>query len=102
MDDGDTACELAEALAGNIGLPLLELIDESAEAWAIELSSYQTSDMSFLPDIAAVTNLYPEHVDWHGSLAAYTAEPRATEMLPNTLSVAKCFGVVSSRGVSAS
>src|SRR5690606_40133799 len=25
----------------------------------------------FLPDIAAVTNLYPEHVDWHGSVERY-------------------------------
>src|SRR3546814_746177 len=29
------------ALCGNIGLPLLELIEDDAELWAIELSSYQ-------------------------------------------------------------
>jgi UDP-N-acetylmuramoylalanine-D-glutamate ligase len=39
-----------------------------------ELSSYQTADMDFLPDIAAITNLYPEHVDWHGSVERYFAD----------------------------
>src|SRR5690606_22557834 len=55
------------ALAGNIGMPLLELIDEEpADAWAIELSSYQTRD-AVEPDVAVVLNLFPEHLDWHGS-----------------------------------
>src|SRR5690606_39444785 len=39
-----------------------------------ELSIYQTADMNFLPDLAAVTNLYPEHVDWHGSVERYYAD----------------------------
>ena len=30
--------------------------------------------MSFLPDIAGVTNLYPEHVDWHGSVDRYFSD----------------------------
>src|SRR5690606_2882014 len=34
------------ALCGNIGLPLLELLDGDAELWAIELSSYQTRDVA--------------------------------------------------------
>ena len=37
---------LRTALAGNIGLPLLELLDDRADAWAIELSSYQTRDVA--------------------------------------------------------
>ncbi|MDB5613066.1 MAG: murD [Devosia sp.] len=57
-------------LAGNVGLAPLEIADRHAVV-IFELSSYQTADMSFLPDIAAVTNLYPEHVDWHGSLERY-------------------------------
>lgn len=57
-------------LAGNVGLPPLEIADRHAVV-IFELSSYQTADMSFLPDIAAVTNLYPEHVDWHGSTERY-------------------------------
>lgn len=60
------------ALAGNIGLPLLELLDVEPrpEFWAIELSSYQTREAS-LPDVAVVLNLFPEHLDWHGSEARY-------------------------------
>ena len=57
-------------LAGNVGLAPLEIADRHPVV-VLELSSYQTADMSFLPDIAAVTNLYPEHVDWHGSVQRY-------------------------------
>jgi len=62
------------ALAGNIGLPLLELMDDSADVWAIELSSYQTGDVAasgVRPAVAAVLNIFPEHLDWHGSQARY-------------------------------
>ena len=68
------------ALAGNIGLPLLEVLDEDAEAWAIELSSYQTGDVAaggVRPDVAVVTNLFPEHLDWHGSEARYVEDKLA-------------------------
>jgi UDP-N-acetylmuramoylalanine--D-glutamate ligase len=57
-------------LGGNVGVAPLEIADKHAVV-IFELSSYQTADMSFLPDIAAVTNLYPEHVDWHGSVERY-------------------------------
>jgi len=57
-------------LAGNVGLAPLEIADRHPVV-VLELSSYQTADMSFLPDIAAVTNLYPEHVDWHGNVQRY-------------------------------
>ena len=81
------AAGLRTALAGNIGLPLLELIDETAEAWAIELSSYQTRDVAASgarPAIAIVTNLFPEHLDWHGSEARYIEDKLAlvTEAKP--------------------
>src|SRR5690606_25164868 len=65
------------ALAGNIGLPLLELLDADADAWAIELSSYQTGDVGAAggrPDVATVLNLFPEHLDWHGSEARYVQD----------------------------
>ncbi|MGV8956103.1 MAG: UDP-N-acetylmuramoyl-L-alanine--D-glutamate ligase [Cypionkella sp.] len=57
-------------LAGNVGLAPLDIAGRHAVV-VFELSSYQTADMNFLPDIAAVTNLYPEHVDWHGSVERY-------------------------------
>jgi UDP-N-acetylmuramoyl-L-alanine---L-glutamate ligase len=60
-------------LAGNVGLAPLEIADKHAVV-VFELSSYQTADMNFLPDVAALTNLYPEHVDWHGSVERYYAD----------------------------
>ena len=57
-------------LAGNVGLAPLDIADKHALV-VFELSSYQTADMNVLPDIAAITNLYPEHVDWHGSVERY-------------------------------
>jgi UDP-N-acetylmuramoylalanine--D-glutamate ligase len=66
------------ALAGNIGLPLLELQDGDAAAfWAIELSSYQTGDVAasgVRPQVAVVLNLFPEHLDWHGSETRYVED----------------------------
>lgn len=81
------AAGLRTALAGNIGLPLLELLDAEAEAWAIELSSYQTRDVAASgarPRIAIVTNLHPEHLDWHGGEDRYIADKLAlvTEAKP--------------------
>lgn len=61
---------LDAGLAGNVGLAPLEIADKHAIV-VFELSSYQTADMAFAPDIAAITNLYPEHVDWHGSVERY-------------------------------
>ncbi|MFN7136805.1 MAG: UDP-N-acetylmuramoyl-L-alanine--D-glutamate ligase [Thermomonas sp.] len=74
------AAGLRTALAGNIGLPLLELLDAQAEAWAIELSSYQTRDVAASgarPQVAIVTNLHPEHLDWHGGQERYIADKLA-------------------------
>ena len=65
-----TQSKIDAGLAGNVGLAPLEIADKHAVV-VFELSSYQTADMNFLPDIAAITNLYPEHVDWHGSVERY-------------------------------
>ncbi|MFT3761833.1 MAG: UDP-N-acetylmuramoyl-L-alanine--D-glutamate ligase [Pseudoxanthomonas sp.] len=70
------------ALAGNIGLPLLEVLDTqpAPEFWAIELSSYQTRDVAHSgarPQVAAVLNLFPEHLDWHGGHARYVEDKLA-------------------------
>jgi len=61
------------ALAGNIGLPLLELQDQHADVWAIELSSFQTGEAGPL-ELGVVTSLYEEHLDWHGSRERYVAD----------------------------
>ena len=44
------------------------------EVWVLELSSFQLHDAKgFEPDAAAVLNITQDHLDWHGSLADYTA-----------------------------
>jgi UDP-N-acetylmuramoyl-L-alanine---L-glutamate ligase len=58
------------ALAGNIGLPMLELDDAVADLWVIELSSFQTGEASDV-SLGVVTSLYEEHLDWHGSRERY-------------------------------
>ena len=67
------------ALAGNIGLPLLEALepDIAPEFWAIELSSYQTGDVAqsgVRPQVAIALNVFPEHLDWHGSHERYVED----------------------------
>jgi len=64
------------ALAGNIGLPLLEILDTNPppDYQVLELSSYQTRDVAVSgvrPEIAVVLNIFPEHLDWHGSQQSY-------------------------------
>lgn len=66
------------ALAGNIGLPLLELLDPVREPdwWVIELSSFQTREAARVA-IGVVTNLDEEHLDWHGDRDRYVNDKLA-------------------------
>ena len=66
-----SACGHSVRLAGNIGKPLLECDDRGVDWWVIELSSYQLADLQAEPSIAVILNFSPEHLDWHGSVAAY-------------------------------
>jgi UDP-N-acetylmuramoylalanine--D-glutamate ligase len=62
------------SLLGNIGKPMLEALLKPIpkdQIFVLELSSYQLDDIKFSPDIAVVTNLFPEHMDFHGSLKHY-------------------------------
>jgi UDP-N-acetylmuramoylalanine--D-glutamate ligase len=68
-----TQSGLDAGLAGNVGLAPLEIADKH-KLVVFELSSYQTADMAFSPDIAAVTNLTPEHTDWHRDVEHYYAD----------------------------
>ncbi len=62
-------------LAGNIGVPALDLLDrEPAEVTVLELSSFQIADLESGPEVALITNLFREHTDWHGSEQAYRQE----------------------------
>ena len=56
---------------GNIGVPLVDLIDQKFDFLVAELSSYQCADLKYPFDISVVTNLYPEHIDWHKTHEQY-------------------------------
>ncbi|CBG73796.1 UDP-N-acetylmuramoyl-L-alanine--D-glutamate ligase [Streptomyces sp. LBUM 1478] len=72
-----TAAGLRTAAVGNIGVSLLDVVlgDEPYDVLAVELSSYQ---LHWAPSLrahsAAVLNLAPDHLDWHGSMEAYAAD----------------------------
>src|SRR5215467_5424419 len=59
------------ALAGNIGVAITEIDDASAEFAVIEVSSYQAADFDGVCDVALLSSLYPEHIDWHLSVDNY-------------------------------
>jgi UDP-N-acetylmuramoyl-L-alanine---L-glutamate ligase len=59
------------ALLGNIGVPITEFFAEEKGFAIIEVSSYQAAGLTETCDIGVVTSLYPEHLDWHGSLKTY-------------------------------
>ncbi|OBH60577.1 UDP-N-acetylmuramoyl-L-alanine--D-glutamate ligase [Mycobacterium sp. E2479] len=61
-------------LCGNIGDPVLDVLEEPAELLAVELSSFQLHwAPSLKPEAGVVLNIAEDHLDWHGSLAAYAA-----------------------------
>ncbi|MFE7076140.1 UDP-N-acetylmuramoyl-L-alanine--D-glutamate ligase [Streptomyces sp. NPDC057620] len=75
------AAGLRTAAVGNIGTPIVDVVlglDEEyadLDVLAVELSSYQ---LHWAPSLrahsAAVLNLAPDHLDWHGSMEAYAAD----------------------------
>ena len=62
-------------VGGNIGDPLINYVDDmQADDIAIlELSSFQLDQMTISPNVAALLNVTPNHLDRHGTMAAYTA-----------------------------
>ena len=82
---------LDAAVAGNIGRALLDELGTRLDAgrlpqaWALELSSFQLhshaaqapeagSPFAFRPTAATVLNVTQDHLNWHGSMAAYAAD----------------------------
>lgn len=71
------AAGLKTAAVGNIGTPIIDVVlgEEKYDVLAVELSSYQ---LHWAPSLrahsAAVLNLAPDHLDWHGSMEAYAAD----------------------------
>jgi UDP-N-acetylmuramoylalanine--D-glutamate ligase len=62
---------------GNLGTPALDLLDADADAYVLELSSFQLERSRPVPAAASVLlNLSPDHLDTHGGLEAYAAAKR--------------------------
>ncbi len=66
-------------LGGNIGHPLLSEVDDmkSTDIAVVELSSFQLHTMKKSADIAVVTNITPNHLDWHTDFEEYASSKRA-------------------------
>jgi len=62
-------------VGGNLGTPALDLLaGPPPDAYVLELSSFQLERTASLrPAAACVLNLSPDHIDRHGSFAAYAA-----------------------------
>ena len=60
-------------LGGNIGKPLLPEVEQMTEndIAVVELSSFQLMDMVRSPHISAITNLTPNHLDYHADFEEY-------------------------------
>lgn len=65
-------------LGGNIGTPLLAHVGEMSplDTCVVELSSFQLMDMTCSPHVAVITNISPNHLDWHRDMDEYTAAKR--------------------------
>jgi len=68
------------AVCGNIGTALSTAVRRqlvegaSVDAYVVEVSSFQAHAIdSFHPELAAILNIQPDHIDWHGSMDEYAA-----------------------------
>lgn len=62
-------------VGGNIGDPLINYVDEmkQEDLAILEISSFQLEQMTVSPNVAAILNITPNHLDRHGTMEAYTA-----------------------------
>ncbi|WP_291934962.1 UDP-N-acetylmuramoyl-L-alanine--D-glutamate ligase [Limnohabitans sp.] len=78
-DTDETLDSMDEEAAAELPLPVAPAVqDPMAQAlpqvWVLELSSFQLdSSEGFEPTAATVLNISQDHLDWHGSMAAYAA-----------------------------
>jgi UDP-N-acetylmuramoylalanine--D-glutamate ligase len=60
--------------AGNIGRPLLDVVDEDLDVIVAEVSSFQLAfSDTFRPRVAVMLAVTPDHLDWHGTFDEYVA-----------------------------
>lgn len=74
VGDMAAAAGFKVAVAGNIGTPVLDLLDGNHhyDLWVLELSSFQLDlTFSLQPVVATILNVSPDHLDRHHTLDAY-------------------------------
>lgn len=60
------------AVGGNLGIPALDLLDDSVELYVLELSSFQLERCEMLgAEVATVLNVSADHLDHHGNMLNY-------------------------------
>ena len=61
-------------VGGNIGDPLINYVDDMTmdDLAILEISSFQLEQMTISPNISAILNITPNHLDRHGTMEAYT------------------------------
>jgi len=70
------AAKLAVQVGGNIGVPVIALVEDSRDdGWSVlEVSSFQLeTTYEFHPQIAVILNITPDHLDRHGTFENYAA-----------------------------
>ena len=64
----------SSVLCGNIGSPMLDVLDQPSDLLAVELSSFQLHwAPSLRPEAGVILNIAEDHLDWHSTMAEYTA-----------------------------
>lgn len=65
--------EIETCLIGNIGVPVFEMIDLAQQDMVavIEMSSHQLEFVKTAPEVAIITNIYPEHLDHYNGFEGY-------------------------------
>jgi UDP-N-acetylmuramoylalanine--D-glutamate ligase len=64
-------------VGGNLGTPMLDLLDDAAELYVLELSSFQLETSHILtPNAATVLNISPDHMDRYSDIAEYANAKR--------------------------
>ena len=65
-------------LVGNVGTPLISQLDKikNDDFLVCELSSFQLYDYTPCLDVAVITSISPNHLDWHTSMAEYVFSKR--------------------------
>ncbi len=84
-------------VGGNIGSPLISVVDEMkpVDMAVMELSSFQMELMTIAPQVAAVLNITPNHLDRHASMEAYVqAKARILEFQDPGITGLECAAIL--------